>query len=103
MRERGARPFEEEEEDEKSRICILRLADSCIECLRDCWALLSKPTVRLVVLGYSELHKKAYNFLVCEFGGFEGVLRGRSRPGHPYIVSTNAMIHVISWSWRTVE
>ena len=45
-----------------------------------------------MVLGYSELHKMVYNFLVCEFGGFESVLHGRSRPGHPYIASTDAMI-----------
>ena len=32
-------------------------------------------TVRVVALEYSQLHKKAYNFLVCEFGGFENVLR----------------------------
>ena len=32
-------------------------------------------TVRVVVQEYSQLHKKAYNLVVCEFGGFENVLR----------------------------
>ena len=32
-------------------------------------------TVRVVVLQYSQLHKKTYNLVVCEFGGFENVLR----------------------------
>ena len=32
-------------------------------------------TVRVAVLEYSQLHKKAYNLVVCEFGGFENVLR----------------------------
>ena len=31
--------------------------------------------VRVVVLEYSQLHKKAYHLVVCEFGGFENVLR----------------------------
>ena len=31
-------------------------------------------TVRVAVLEYSQLHKKAYNLVVCEFGGFENVL-----------------------------
>ena len=32
-------------------------------------------TVRVVLLEYNQLHKKAKSFLVCEFGGFENVLR----------------------------
>ena len=38
LRERGARPFKEENLES---VYILCLADFCIECLRDCWALLS--------------------------------------------------------------
>ena len=48
---------------------------SHIECVRDCLACLSLLTVRVVVLEYSQLHKKPYNLVVCEFGGFENVLR----------------------------
>ena len=42
--------------------------DSCIECVRSHFAILSMltVTVRVVVLEYSQLH--------CEFGGFENVL-----------------------------
>ena len=29
---------------------------------------------RVAVLAYSQLHKKAYNLVVCEFGGFENAL-----------------------------
>ena len=48
------------------------LGDSRIERVRD---LLSMLTVRVAVQEYSQLHKKAYNLVVCEFGGFENVLR----------------------------
>ena len=45
----------------------------------------------MVALEYSQLHKKLS--LVCEFEGFESVLRGwPGRTGHPYIASTDAMI-----------
>ena len=36
-------------------------------------ARLSMLTV-IAVLEYSQLHKKAYNLVLCEFGGFENVL-----------------------------
>ena len=57
----------------KTRGC---LADSRIECLRGRSAILNLRTVRVVALEYSQLHKKAYNFLVCGFEGFESALRG---------------------------
>ena len=44
--------------------------DSRIKRVRDRIAFLSMLTVRVVVLEYNQLHKKAYSFLVCEFGGF---------------------------------
>ena len=49
-----------EEEDGQ----IVRLDDSRIECVRDCLASLSLLTVRVVVLEYSQLHKKPYNFVI---------------------------------------
>ena len=47
--------FKEEEEFGQ----ILSLGDSRIKRVRDCIALLSMLTVRVVVLEYSQLHKKA--------------------------------------------
>ena len=46
---------EEEEEDRQ----IVSLDDSRIKCVRDCIAFLSMLTVRVVLLEYSQLHKKA--------------------------------------------
>ncbi len=40
-------------------------------------------------LEYIQLHKKPYSSLVCEFGGFENVLRDM---GHPYITSTDVYL-----------
>ena len=37
--------------------------------------MLNMLTLRVAVLEFSQLHKKAYNLAVCEFGGFENVLR----------------------------
>ena len=31
--------------------------------------------VRIALLEYSKIHEKAYKFIVCEFGGFQNVLR----------------------------
>ena len=45
--------------------------DSCIKCVWDNVAILS---TRVVDLEYSQLNKKAYNFVV-DFEGFENVLR----------------------------
>ena len=53
----------------------MTLGDSRIKRVRDRLDLLNMLTVRVAVLEYSQLHKKAYNFSVCEFGGFENVLR----------------------------
>ena len=39
---------------------IMSLGDSRIKHVRDRIAILSMPTVRVVVLEYSQLHKKAY-------------------------------------------
>ena len=51
---------------------IVNLADSRMDCLRGCLATLSVLVVRIAILEYSE---KAYKFIVCEFGGFQNVLR----------------------------
>ena len=48
----------------------MSLGDSRIERLRDRLDLLTMLTVRVAVLEYSQLHKKACNLVVCEFGGF---------------------------------
>ena len=50
-----------------------------MECLRDRSAILNLLSVRVVALEYSQVHKKAKNFIVCEFEGFESVLRGWGR------------------------
>ena len=47
---------EEEEEEDRQ---IVSLDDSRIKCVRDCIAFLSMLTVRVVLLEYSQLHKKA--------------------------------------------
>ena len=49
---------EEEEEEEEDRQTV-SLDDSRIKCVRDCIAFLSMLTVRVVLLEYSQLHKKA--------------------------------------------
>ena len=54
---------------------IDKLGNSRIERVRDRLDTLNMLTVRVVTLEYSQLHKKAYNLVVCEFGGFENVLR----------------------------
>ena len=66
---------EEEEEEEEEDGQIVSLDDSRIERVRNRLASLSRLTVRVVALEYSLLHKKPYNLVVCEFGGFENVLR----------------------------
>ena len=48
----------------------MSLGDSRIERVRDFLDILNMLTVRVVVLEYNQLHKKA-----CESGGFENVLR----------------------------
>ena len=66
----------------------MNLADSCMDCLRGCLATLSVIVVRIALLEYSKIHEKAYKCIVCEFGGFQNVLRdARARPRHPYIES----------------
>ena len=52
---------------------IVSLDDSRIERVHDRLASLCLLTVRVVALEYSQLHKKYYNLVVCEFGGFENV------------------------------
>ena len=51
--------MEEEEDEEDGQ--ILSLGDFHIEHVRDRIAIISMLTVRVVVLEYSQLHKKAYN------------------------------------------
>ena len=53
----------------------MNLADSRMNCLRGCFATLSVLVVRIALLVYSKIHEKAYKFIVCEFGGFQNVLR----------------------------
>ena len=60
--------FCKEEEEDQQIVC---LGDSRIERVRDRLDLLNMLTVRVAVLEYNQLHKKAYNLVVCEFGGFE--------------------------------
>ena len=53
----------------------MNLADSRMDCLRGCLATLSVLVVRIALLEYSKMHEKAYKCIVCEFGGFQNVLR----------------------------
>ena len=58
---------------QRARSKHVSLGNACIE--RVCCRLtaLSMLAVRLVVLERSQLHKKAYNLILCEFGGFKNV------------------------------
>ena len=51
------------------------LADSRMDCLRGYLATLSLLIVRIALQEYSKIHEKAYKCIVCEFGGFQNVLR----------------------------
>ena len=53
----------------------MNLADSRMDCLRGCLVTLSILVVRISLLEYSKIHEKAYKCIVCEFGGFQNVLR----------------------------
>ena len=53
----------------------MNLADSLMDCLRACLVTLSVLVVRISLLEYSKIHEKAYKCIVCEFGGFQNVLR----------------------------
>ena len=53
----------------------MNLADSRMDCLRGYLATLSVLVVRIALLEYSKIHEKAYKCIVCEFGGFQNVLR----------------------------
>ena len=53
----------------------MNLAYSRMDCLRGCLATLSVLVVRIALLEYSKIHEKAYKCIVCEFGGFQNVLR----------------------------
>ena len=46
-----------------------------MDCIRRCLATLSVLVVRIAPLEYSKIHEKAYKCIVCEFGGFQNVLR----------------------------
>ena len=65
----------------------MSLGDFRIERVRSGLGSLSLLTVRVLILEYSQL-------VVCEFGGFENVLR--DAPRHSYILSTNIMIALVS-------
>ena len=51
------------------------LADSRMDCLRGYLATLNVLIVRIALQKYSKIHEKAYKCIVCEFGGFQNVLR----------------------------
>ena len=53
----------------------MNLADSRMDSLRWCLATLSVLIVRIALMEYSKIHEKAYKCIVCEFGGFQNVLR----------------------------
>ena len=55
----------------------MNLADSRMDCLQGCLATLRvlDLVVRIALLEYSKIHEKAYKCIVCEFGGFQNVLR----------------------------
>ena len=63
---------QEEEEEEEEDGEIVNLADLHMDCL---WGTLSILVGRIALLEYSKMHEKAYKFIVCEFGGFQNVLR----------------------------
>ena len=46
-----------------------------IPAVHTCLATLSVLGVRISLLEYSKIHEKAYKCIVCEFGGFQNVLR----------------------------
>ena len=50
----------------------MNLADSRMYSLRGCLATLSVSVVRIAPLEYCKMHEKV---IVCEFGGFQNVLR----------------------------
>ena len=64
-----------EEEEEEYDGEIVNLADLRMDCLRGCLATLSVLLVRIALLEYSKIHEKPYKFIVCEFGGFQNVIR----------------------------
>ena len=67
----------------------MNLADSRIDCFRGCLATLSVLVVRISLLEYSKIHEKAYKCIVCEFGGFQNVLRdARVRATPTYVRAT---------------
>ena len=66
--------YEEEEEEEYDGEIVI-LADSRMDCLRGYLATLSVLIVRIALQEYSKIHEKAYKCIVCEFGGFQNVLR----------------------------
>ena len=66
---------EEEKEEEEEDGEIVNLADSGMDCLQGCLATLSVLIVRIALQEYSKIHEKAYKCIVCEFGGFQNVLR----------------------------
>ena len=51
------------------------LADSRMDCVWLLCAYYNIIVVRIAPLEYSKIHEKAYKCIVCEFGGFQNVLR----------------------------
>ena len=70
----------------------MNLADSRMDCLRGCLATLSVLVVRIALLEYSKIHEKAYKCIVCEFGGFQNVLRVRASAPSLHRESTDSLI-----------
>ena len=74
----------------------MNLADSRMDCLRGCLATLSILVVRIALLEYSKIHEKAYKCIVCEFGGFQNVLRDACVAPSLHRESTDSLIvHMI--------
>ena len=71
----------------------MNLADSRMDCLRGCLATLSVLVVRIALLEYSKIHEKAYKCVVCEFGGFQNVLRDARVRAILHRESTDSLIH----------
>ena len=47
-----------------------------LQCIQlQCVYIVTVLVVRISLLEYSKIHEKAYKCIVCEFGGFQNVLR----------------------------
>ena len=66
-----------------------------MDCLRGCLATLSVLVVRIAPLEYSKIHEKAYKCIVCEFGGFQNIIRDACVCAiHTYREFTDSLIYI---------